>query len=300
MNNKKYFEAELIVDALAELYRLDRPRGGSNFKNAWSSSKRRRLESYYEDAGLNLLILRRCPSQFNTMSYVVLQRKRYECKLKVVQAMMADKAKRDANLSKEEADVLKDQITNKVKDAEMILKNVIEAVRVPKMGTEQYQNSYQFDPLEELCAYLSLLCHYIRFNQFYPGMDRQSALGEVIAGLDSFKKAAEDLKAYATMLLAVAKYQAERIPYSDFKDGMKEALILANDVKLKSMIAFNLAIVNYSELQDHNDRAIDLQEEGELAQYANSKQAEEERRKERIQERLEEKQRRRLARELDF
>lgn len=67
------------------------------------------------------------------------------------------------------------------------------------------------------------------------------------------------------MLIGLAKYQAEQTPYTQLKDGIKRALILAKDPKLKSAIAYNLAVINYSELQDHNDRAIDIQEGGEFA-----------------------------------
>lgn len=179
LTNGRVFEAEAIIDALAELYRLDRRIDGSNFKTGWSDKKRKRIGAELEDSGLNLLTLKRCPNQFNTVSYVALQRKRYEAKLRVIQVMLDDKAERAGDLSQDEAAALMDRLTNKVRDAEMILKNVIEVVSVPE-GTDHYQNSYQLNPAEALCASLHLLAHYIEYNLFYPGINRQSALADVI------------------------------------------------------------------------------------------------------------------------
>ena len=77
------------------------------------------------------------------------------------------------------------------------------------------------------------------------------------------------------MLVGIAKFITEKVPYCEVKEHLKNALLEAEDKRLKGTIAHNLAVINYCEIQDHNDR---LQREagGELGQYMRSGQADEE------------------------
>jgi hypothetical protein len=65
----------------------------------------------------------------------------------------------------------------------------------------------------------------------------------------------------------------ERVSYHEIKNHLKNALIEADDPLLKSQIAYNLSVINYCEIQDHNDRIANSG--GDMDDYVNSQQADE-------------------------
>jgi len=69
-----------------------------------------------------------------------------------------------------------------------------------------------------------------------------------ILNYEYFGSVDKDIQAFTKMLISLTKYLNERTTYYEIKTLMKEALILAQDLKLKSLIAHNLAVINYSEV----------------------------------------------------
>ena len=67
--------------------------------------------------------------------------------------------------------------------------------------------------------------------------------------------ASGEVRAKVHSISALAKFATERVEYAEIKDQLKRALLLAESRRLKSTIAHNLAVINYCEVQDHNDRA---------------------------------------------
>lgn len=65
-----------------------------------------------------------------------------------------------------------------------------------------------------------------------------------------------DLRANVHFLVGIAKFVSENSTYFEIKEHLKSALIEADDPTLKSIIAHNLAVINYCEIQDFNDRII--------------------------------------------
>ena len=97
-----------------------------------------------------------------------------------------------------------------------------------------------------------------------------------------------DITAYVNLLCSIAFYQSEKISYVKIKQILKEALIKAKGAKLKSLIAHNLAVINYSELSDHNDRVLEILEHGgdqSLLHYSYSAESDEAIQKERVEKR---------------
>lgn len=61
--------------------------------------------------------------------------------------------------------------------------------------------------------------------------------------------------AYCHFVVSLAFFLSEKVPYSDIKTHLKYSLQLGRDsAELKAAILHNLAVVNYCELSDHNDR----------------------------------------------
>lgn len=69
------------------------------------------------------------------------------------------------------------------------------------------------------------------------------------------KRVSKDDQARIHLIVGLAKFTTEHRPYSDVKKDIKTALYTAQSYGLKSVIAHNLAVVNYCEVQDHNERA---------------------------------------------
>ena len=58
----------------------------------------------------------------------------------------------------------------------------------------------------------------------------------------------KDTRAKLHLLVGLAKFIAQKVPYNEVKIHLKSALLEAEDDQLKSSIAYNLAIINYSEI----------------------------------------------------
>ena len=55
-------------------------------------------------------------------------------------------------------------------------------------------------------------------------------------------------RAQVHLLVGLVKFVSEKIPYIEVKEHVKNALIEAEDKGIKSLIAHNLAVINYSEI----------------------------------------------------
>ena len=84
-----------------------------------------------------------------------------------------------------------------------------------------------------------------------------------------------DQRAQTLLLVGIGKFITEKVPYFEVKEHLKNALLEAEGKSLKGTIAHNLAVINYCEIQDHNDR-LHRDAGGELGQYMRSGQADEE------------------------
>ena len=60
--------------------------------------------------------------------------------------------------------------------------------------------------------------------------------------------ASNDVRAKIHFLIGLTKFMTERVTYLDIKNHLKNALIEADDLGLKAMIAHNLAVINYCEI----------------------------------------------------
>ena len=83
-------------------------------------------------------------------------------------------------------------------------------------------------------------------------------------------KVPRDQRAQTHLLAGIVKFISEKVPYSEVKEHLKGALIETESLPLKGLIGHNLAVINYCEIQDHNDRV--LKGGGD---YLNSEEAEE-------------------------
>ncbi len=64
-------------------------------------------------------------------------------------------------------------------------------------------------------------------------------------------------RAYSHLVIALCQFVTERVPYADVKTHLKYALKHAvSDPMLTGVIMHNLAVVNYIELGEHNERII--------------------------------------------
>ena len=62
------------------------------------------------------------------------------------------------------------------------------------------------------------------------------------------------MRATVHFIVGIAKFISENSTYLDIKNHLKSALIEADCQSLKSNIAHNLAVINYCEIMDFNDR----------------------------------------------
>ena len=116
-------------------------------------------------------------------------------------------------------------------------------------------NSFSFSPEERLLARADLLLHFINFYQLEVSEVRMTNLANELAQSKDMEIASGEVKAKVHSIAALAKFATERVEYAEIKNQLKRALLLAESKRLKSTIAHNLAVINYCEIQDHNDRA---------------------------------------------
>lgn len=67
----------------------------------------------------------------------------------------------------------------------------------------------------------------------------------------SFNKTAE-----ALTLIGIAKFNLDIYPFSECKRLLKKALGMAQNSKITAIILHNLAVMNYYEINYHNDRIV--------------------------------------------
>eukprot|EP00356_Strombidium_inclinatum_P011826 CAMPEP_0170490592 /NCGR_PEP_ID=MMETSP0208-20121228/8748_1 /TAXON_ID=197538 /ORGANISM="Strombidium inclinatum, Strain S3" /LENGTH=106 /DNA_ID=CAMNT_0010766027 /DNA_START=963 /DNA_END=1283 /DNA_ORIENTATION=- len=68
------------------------------------------------------------------------------------------------------------------------------------------------------------------------------------------------------LFLGVAEFLSEKVPYSDLKFHLKKALLSTEDNLQRSMLLHNLAVLNYCEIQDHNEK-IELEGQDKVGDY---------------------------------
>lgn len=154
-----------------------------------------------------------------------------------------------------ENEELKAYIDFQIKDAELILKNIQEAITgVEVKNKDKVLNSCMLSFEDRLLCKVDLLSHYIMFSYTEANSDRVVEVADELLLSNDLKLSGADAQAKAKLMIAAVKFMSETTPYVEIKDLLKSALIQAKDYSIKSTIAHNLAVINYCELQDHNDR----------------------------------------------
>ena len=92
------------------------------------------------------------------------------------------------------------------------------------------------------------------FSYAEANSDRVVEVADELLLSNDLKLSGADAQAKAKLIIAAVKFMSETTPYVEIKDLLKSALIQAKDYSIKGTIAHNLAVINYCELQDHNDR----------------------------------------------
>jgi len=150
---------------------------------------------------------------------------------------------------------LKAYIDFQIKDAEMILKNIQEAITgVEVKNKDMVINSCTLSFEDRLLCKVDLLSHYNMFSYAEANPERVIKMADELLLSNDLKLSGADAQAKAKLMIAAVKFMSEKTPYVEIKDLLKSALIQAKDFGIKSTIAHNLAVINYCELQDHNDR----------------------------------------------
>lgn len=79
-----------------------------------------------------------------------------------------------------------------------------------------------------------------------------------------------DMKASIHQAVGLVKFSTGQRTYLEVKEHLKKAILLAHSPKLKSQIAANLSVINYSEVIDHNDHRVEVGN-NELREYLESR-----------------------------
>ncbi|CDW87612.1 UNKNOWN [Stylonychia lemnae] len=158
--------------------------------------------------------------QFNSPGHLLVQQKLYQCLI----------------------------MMGRIKDAEMMLLNMIQGM-VPNSKT-------QYDSAGLILAKIDYLIHMINFQEQETGPRRIIKLGQEILKLPQFQSLSDDQSAYTRFVIGTAFFLSEKVSYTESKFHLKYALKTATDDKLRSIILHNLAVMNYCEISDHNDRML--------------------------------------------
>ena len=143
-------------------------------------------------------------------------------------------------------DFINSSITNNIKDAELTLRNINLSMKSI--------NSYSSHPEEVISAKCDLLLHWIRYYNLELNHIKMSEFAQELLQDHDLLIISNDLRAQVHFLIGLTKFMSEKVSYTDIKEHLKSALIEADNPCLKSLIAHNLAVINYCELQDFNDR----------------------------------------------
>eukprot|EP00347_Sterkiella_histriomuscorum_P000130 403377056 len=136
------------------------------------------------------------------------------------------------------------------RDAEVILMNIIEGIS-PK-------RRYQHDPKMQVLAQIDLLVHLINFqeNSHQSSGKRLSTLAKKVLQMKEFLLLQGDEAAYTHLVIGLSFFLSEQVEYVECKIQLKFALTKATDPHLKSLILHNLAVLNYCEITDHNEKVL--------------------------------------------
>ena len=93
-----------------------------------------------------------------------------------------------------------------------------------------------------------MLEHFIMFNYCESVEERFYKMADDILLDSDLKLASKDARAKAELVIGAIKFMSGKIPYHEVKDLLKLALLTAEDLGLKSLIAHNLAVINYCEI----------------------------------------------------
>lgn len=137
------------------------------------------------------------------------------------------------------------------KDAELTLMNIIECLSAPAA-----MRRYMHDPKHSAMAWVELLVHLINHMEESSGSKRIAKVARQVLALDTFKLLQGDEAAYAHFVIGISFFLSENVEYAECKLQLKYALTHAIDPHLKGLILHNLAVMNYCEITDHNERVL--------------------------------------------
>ena len=114
----------------------------------------------------------------------------------------------------------------------------------------------------------AILLHMINTHKSSGGFAKQLKQAQVVESCITPRTPVEKA-AYAEFVIAMAYFESEDRPYRDIKSKLKNALVRLHGesqtiqrMTLVRMILHNLAVINYSEIQDYNERLAEQEAEG--------------------------------------
>lgn len=131
----------------------------------------------------------------------------------------------------------------------MTLKNIVEGV-----VQDESKSSYAMSPDERIGAMVDLFVHMINHYHLETNQTRILTAVEQMLKSKDMVRASQNQRAMAHHIAGISKFVCGKVKYSEVKMHLKNALMEAQDPELLSKITFNLAVLNYCELQDHNER----------------------------------------------
>ena len=143
--------------------------------------------------------------------------------------------------NKSDLSIIQAAITNNVKDAEMTLRNI-------NIGIKHGQSSYSTHPEEVIASKCDLLLHWITFYNLEISDHKMMTFANSLLKDNNLLSISNDLRAQVHFLVGLTKFISEKISYFEVKNHLKSALIEADDPNIKSVIAHNLAIINFCEI----------------------------------------------------
>lgn len=133
------------------------------------------------------------------------------------------------------------------KDAELLLRNTVEIVG---KGDE-------FAARERVAARADLLLHIVQNPQVEPTSNRMVKLAKEMLKDPDMRELENEQAAYCHLIVGLAFFLSDQVPYIDAKTQLKYSLVLAKgSPRLQAITLHNLAVLNYCELTDHNERVL--------------------------------------------
>jgi hypothetical protein len=110
---------------------------------------------------------------------------------------------------------------------------------------------------EILGARLDVLVHHLAYNQMESTPQRLVDEAKALLMDPDFRKVTGTQKAFYHMIIGLSWFISEKVPYEDvktqFKVGIREA---EGDNQILAALLHNLAVVNYCQITEHNDRLL--------------------------------------------